>query len=147
MAYLSNSDIQSLLGNAAYIELTDDEDTGAADEGIVTTARLGAEGEANSYFARRYRVPIDTSSEPETAAAIKSFVLDLAIYRLHSRRPPIPDDIVRRRTEAIAWLERVSDGTIRLPSTTPIPEHTNVETLGEANGPTRAMTRDSLNDL
>lgn len=147
MAYVSNANIQALLGTAAAIELTDDSGTGSVNLDILTAARLGAEGEANSYFAARYRVPLDVSADAELAAAIATFVLDLAIYRLHSRKPPVPDDVVRRRQEAVAWLLRVADGRIPLPSATPPPDNDAAGLLGESAGPSRIMTRDSLDDL
>ena len=147
MAYLSNSDIQSLLGTAATIELTDDTGSGSVNADIVTAARIGAEGEANSFFSTRYRVPIDLSVEPDVAAVIRTFILDLAVYRLHSRKPPIPEDLVRRRQEAIAWLTRVADGRVRLPSVATLPDNDAAGLLGEAAGPPRTMTRQSLDDI
>ena len=62
MSYLANSDIEKRLGAAAYVQLTDDEGTGSANQDRVDEARLGAEGEANSYLARRYAVPVDLSA-------------------------------------------------------------------------------------
>jgi len=147
MAYITNADIQSLIGDAAYVELTDDSGSGSADETKVDAARLAAEGEANSYFAVRYRVPIDVSSEPDLAEALRGFVLDLAAYRLHGRRPPVPPDVLRRRDEAVAWLGRVASGDVRLPSALALPENSNVQTFGEAIGPQRTMTRSTLEDI
>lgn len=147
MAYLTNADIQALLGTAATIELTDDAGTGSVDSDVVTSARLGAEGEANSYFAARYHVPIDITGESELAAVIRTFVLDLAVYRLHSRKPPVPDDVVRRRQEAINWLIRVADGRAQLPSVALLPDNDAAGLLGEKAGPNRTMTRDSLEDV
>lgn len=147
MAYITNIDIRSLIGAAAYVELTDDAGTGSADETMIDAARLAAEGEANSYFAVRYRVPIDVSGEPDLVEAIRGFVLDLTAYRLHGRRPPVPADVLRRRDEAIAWLVRVASGTVRLPSAAALPENTAVQTFGEAIGPERTMSRASLDDV
>jgi len=52
MGYVTNADIENRLGSAAYVQLTDDEGTGSANEDRVDEARLGAEGEADSYLAR-----------------------------------------------------------------------------------------------
>ena len=147
MAYVSNTDIESLLGETATIELTDDTGAGAVNAEVVTAARIGAEGEANSYFATRYRVPIDTTGEPDVAAVIRSFTLDLAIYRLHSRKPPIPEDIVRRRQEAITWLTNVASGRVRLPSVLALNDDDSSRPPGNPAGPARVMTRDSLEDI
>ncbi|MFH1419456.1 MAG: DUF1320 domain-containing protein [Planctomycetota bacterium] len=147
MAYVTNSDVEAWLGTEAYIALTDDSGSGSADTAKVDEARLGAEGEANSYMAARYQVPVEVSSEPEVEAVLKTFVLDLVSYRLHSRRPPVPEDVVRRREEAVTWLERVASGVVQLPSATPLSQSVSMGTLGEAAGPEREMTRDGMRDL
>lgn len=147
MAYITNADIEMRLGTEAYITLTDDTGSGSADPAKVDEARLGAEGEANSYLATRYEVPVDVSLEPEVQAVLLSFVLDLAVYRLHSRRPPVPEDMVRRRDEAITWLSRVAFGMVQLPAALAISENTALGSMGQAVGPKRAMTRDGLRDV
>jgi len=147
MAYVTNAEIEARLGTATYIELTDDAGTGAADEAKVDEARLGAEGETNSYLATRYRVPVDVAAEAEVAAVLKTFVLDLVAYRLHSRRPPVPDDVVRRREEAVTWLGRVAAGIVQLPAAVALASTGAIGSLAEAAGPQRAMTRDSLEDI
>lgn len=147
MGYVTNADIESWLGTAAYIQLTDDAGTGSADEDRVDEARLGAEGEANSYLAMRYRVPLDVSAEPEVEAALRTFVLDLVSYRLHSRRPPVPEDVVRRREEAVTWLGHVATGIVQLPAALAPPENPALGEIASAVGPTRTMTRESLEDV
>lgn len=147
MAYVTNQDIRAWLGTAAYVALTDDSGTGSADEAKVTEARLGAEGEANSYLATRYQVPLVLTSESEVAAVLRAVVLDLAAYRLHSRRPPVPADVVRRHQEAVQWLARVASGLVQLPSVLPLAINAALGTIGQAAGPDRVMTRDVLRDL
>jgi phage gp36-like protein len=147
MPYVTNSDIEERLGTAAYIQLTDDTGTGSADLDKIEEARAGAEAEANSYFASRYKVPIDATGEPQVLAAIKCVVLDLIAYRLHGRRPPIPPDITRRRSEAIAWLAQVGLGVVHLPSAIPLAENSAGGLVIEVSGPARLMTRDSLRDV
>jgi len=147
MSYITNNDIAAWMGSEAYVELTDDEVTGAADEKRVDEARLGAEGEANSYLATRYAVPVSIAQEPEVEAVLRSFILDLATYRLHSRRPPVPPDIVRRREDAVTWLGRVASGIVQLPSAAAVSESGSLGTLGESVGPRRTMTRDTLENM
>jgi phage gp36-like protein len=147
MSYITNADIESRLGTAAYIALTDDAGSGTADGDKVDEARLGAEGEADSYLATRYQVPVSVSLEGEVAAVLKTFVLDLAAYRLHSRRPPVPADVVRRRQEAVEWLVRVASGMVQLPSALPLAVNAALGIVGEAGGPAREMTRETLRDL
>jgi phage gp36-like protein len=147
MAYITNSDIQAWIGTAAYIQLTDDANTGSADAAKVDEARVGAEGEANSYLATRYSVPVDLTGETQVAAVLRNFVLDLAAYRLHSRRPPVPVDVVRRREEAVTWFSRLASGLVQLPSGAEVPENTALGLVGENSGFERTMTRETLADL
>ncbi len=147
MGYVNNSDIEAWMGAESYVELTDDDGTGAADESKVDDARLGAEGEANSYLATRYAVPVYVKKEPEVEAVLRSFILDLVSYRLHSRRPPVPADVVRRREEAVTWLGRVASGIVQLPAAAAVTESGALGTLGETVGPERTMTRESLRDV
>ena len=65
MSYITNTDIQTRLGTTLYVQLADDTGSGSADPNIVNEARLGAEGEANSYLARRYAVPVNLTAHPE----------------------------------------------------------------------------------
>lgn len=147
MSYVTNSDIQSRLGSQAYIQLTDDAGSGSADTAKVDEARLGAEGEVNSYLATRYATPVDLTNEPEVQAVLKSFVLDLVSYRLHSRRPPVPADMVRRREEAVTWLSRVASGIVQLPSAITLAESASMGSLPQSAGPARSMTRETLENF
>ena len=147
MTYITNSDIESWIGSAAYIQLTDDAGTGSANTARVDEARIGAEGEANSYLATRYSVPVDLTGESQVAAVLRNFVLDLAAYRLHSRRPPVPLDIVRRREEAIQWFSRLASGLVQLPSGTALRENAALGIIADTAGASRIMTRESLAEL
>lgn len=147
MSYITNADLEMRVGTQAYIQLTDDAGTGSADAAKADEARLGAEGEANSYLAARYAVPIDLAGEAQLAAVLRSFVLDIAAYRLHGRRPPVPADIVRRREEAVAWLARVASGLVQLPAAIAPRQSAALGILGEAAGPARQLTRDTMRNL
>ncbi len=147
MAYVTNAEIEARLGSSAYVQLTDDAGNGTADLAKVEEARLGAEGEANSYLATRYAVPIDLTGEPQLAAVLRSFVLDLVAYRLHGRRPPVPADVVRRREEAITWLGRVASGLVQLPAESAPRTNSSRGAVVRIEGPRRFMTRDGLEQL
>ncbi len=147
MAYVTNSDIEERLGTAAYVQLTDDTGTGSADTDKVDEARLGAEGEVNSYLGRRYQVPIDLAQHAEVADVLKSFVLDLAEYRLHARRPPVPGAVSNKRNQAIAWLDRVARADVVLPSVDPIQENSARGVSAETSSNERFFTRDDLDNL
>ena len=147
MSYITNSDIEAWLGTETTVELTDDEGTGSADTAKLDEARLGAEGEANSYLATRYQVPVEVSSNPEVSAVLRSFVLDLAAYRLHTRRPPVPEDVIRDRDAAVTWFGRVASGVVQMPAETALRENPTLGTIGEATGSERVMTREELEDI
>lgn len=147
MAYITNTDLQERLGAAAYVQLADDDGDGQADVGVVDEARLGAEGEVNSFLARRFQVPIDLAVHADLADVLKSITLDLAEYRLRGRRPPVSADAVRRRDQASDWLARVADGRIELPSATSVAGNTARGTIASVSGEDRLLTRDELSDL
>ena len=146
MGYITNADIEERLGTAAYIQLADDDGNGIADVGVVDEARLGAEGEVNSYLGRRYSVPVSLTTHPDLADVLASFTLDVAEYRLRLRRPPVPDDARRRRDQAIEWLTRVAEGRIELPSAVGIAASTARGTIAAVTGEKRVLTRDELSD-
>lgn len=147
MAYASNADIEERLGSAVYVQLTDDAGTGAADEDKVTEARLAAEGEVDSYLGRRYAVPVDASAEATLAALLKSIVLDLAEYRLHGRRPPVPEAVREKRQSAVNWLGQVAVGKLALPSVAELPANTSQGFYAASTSAERVMSRDELEDL
>jgi phage gp36-like protein len=147
VSYVTASDVQQRLGDALYVQLTDDEGAGAAHEGRVNEAIDGADGEANSYIGRRYVVPVDVSGQGLMADVLKSFVLDLVEHRLHARRPPVSQDVVLKRAEALVWLKRVADGEVVLPSATPLPRSDDAEMPQRSSGQPRVLTREELERL
>ncbi len=144
MSYIVNSDIELRLGTARYIQLTDDAGTGSADTAVVDEARLGAEGEVNSYLSQRYAVPVDLATHTEAAGVVKSVSLDLSEFRLHMRRRDVPAYISAKREAAIAWLKSVADGSVALPSVAVIESGSPGGPRSSVTGETRVMTRDSL---
>jgi phage gp36-like protein len=147
MGYLTNSDIEERLGSATLVQLADDDGNGIADVGIVDEARLGAEGEVNSYLARRYPTPVDLVAYPELTAVLASITLDLAEYRLRCRRPPVSDDARRRHDEAVDWLTRIADGRVVLPSLTALPASQSAGMVAAGSGEERLLTRSELADF
>ncbi len=144
MAYITNVDIEERVGSDAYVQLTDDDGDGQANTGVVDEARLGAEGEVNSYLARRYQVPIDLTTHADLADILASFTLDLAEYRLRARRPPVPKDTQDKRAQAVEWLSRIANGTLELPSAAPVATNTTRGTLGVTTGNERLLSREEL---
>jgi phage gp36-like protein len=146
MGYITNADIEERVGGVAFVQLADDDGNGVADVGVVDEARLGAEGEVNSYLGRRYAVPISLTTHPDLADVLASFTLDLAEYRLRLRRPPVSEDARRRRDQAIEWLTRVAEGRIELPSAVGVTASSVRGTIAATVGEKRLLTRDELAD-
>ncbi len=146
MAYISNSDIEVRLGSAAYVQLTDDDGNGVADAGVVDEARLGAEGEVDSYLARRFKVPIDLSVHTDLSDSLGTITLDLVEYRLRGRRPPVPQAAERRHAQAVAWLVNLAAGRIELPASTPPADTTTRGTIAAVSGEDRLLSREELSD-
>lgn len=144
MSYIINADIELRLGTARLIQLSDDSGSGAINTAVVDESRLGAEGEVDSYLARRYAVPISVTTYPQAAGVLKSASLDLAEYRLHARRREVPVGVTKKRDAALAWLARVSRGDTSLPSVSPITANAATGIGGAAIGEPRVFTRDEL---
>jgi len=121
--YLVDTDVQVRIPTARLAQLTA-ESGSDYDPDIVSEAIDAAEGEANGYIAVRYVVPVDLVQFPDLLATLKGAVLDVVVYRLHLRRPPVPEDVTRARDNAIAWFKLISEGKVLLPSPT-IPTSVN----------------------
>lgn len=147
MSYATNADIEERLGSTAYVQLTDDEGSGSADEDKVTEARLAVEGEVNSYVGRRYAVPVTVTGNEELAGVLKGVTLDLVEYRLHARRPPVPEEIRRKRDASVQWLQRVASGAVVLPAVSELATNPASGITGEVTGAPRVMSREALEDL
>jgi phage gp36-like protein len=145
MAYITNSDIEKRLGTAAYVQLTDDNGDGSADVAVVDEARLGAEGEVNAHLAARFQVPIDLAIHSELAGLLASITLDLVEIRLRGRRPPVPQDVIRKGIAAVDWLRGVAAGTIDLPAAANVAANTARGTVAASIGEKRLLSRQEMN--
>ncbi len=147
MSYIVNDDIELRLGTARYVQLTDDAGTGSANAAVADEARLGAEGEVDSYLSRRYAVPIDLVAHPEVSGVLLSVSLDLAEYRLHARRREVPVDVIGKRDTALGWLRRVSTGDTSLPSVAELAANPAAGLGAASIGDERALSRDELSEF
>jgi len=146
MSYITNQNMQDRVGLATLLQLTDDDGDGQADTAVLDEVRNAAEGEVNSYFARRYETPIDLAIHTGLVGLLTSVTLDLAEHRLRLRRPPVAKDVSERLRHALTWLSRVADGTLELPSSgVALSSHRgkNAATIGD----TRTLSRDELSDF
>lgn len=119
MAYSTQDDILEQIDEAVLIQLTDP-DGAAIDADVVTRAIEDADATIDSYCQGRYTVPL--SPVPDK---IRQISVDIAIYNLFSRRGDAAPEVRKdRHKEAVRFLERVSDGKIKLGAATPAQSNT-----------------------
>ena len=138
MAYAVLTDIQEQVPADVLLRLTDDEDAGAVDADRLDAAIAWADGRIDAYVGTRYPVPLNPVPETVTGLSV-----DLAVYRLYSRRAAVTDDVERAYKDAIAFLRDVAAGRATLGEDDPD------GTPSEANAPditsdTRLFSRDGL---
>jgi len=144
MAYITNEDIENRLGAATLVQLADDDGDGEAETAVIDEARLGAEGEVDSYLAQRFQVPIDLSLHPELGGLLATLALDLAEYRLRARRPPIAADVVAKRDQVTDWLRAVARGSAQLPSAQVVAANPAAGISISVSGAERRLQEDEL---
>jgi phage gp36-like protein len=144
MGYIVNQDIIDRVGSAAALQLTTDSGSSPSTT-VLDEVRLSSEGEVNGYLATRYAVPVDLTAHADVAATLKAFTLDITVYRLHLRRPPVAEDIRNARNDAVKWLEGVAKGAIDLPAATTPASSTSDQPMAEWGS--QAQNAATLRDL
>lgn len=155
MAYAVLADLKSRLGSNAsppglYEQVTDRTGASAGDDTVGQEILDGAHGQLNAYLAKRYKVPVDVSSDATLAAFLKDAVLILAEYRAwqsHPKRRSIPDRVSEALRNLTSLLNRIADGKAALPGEAAVAETTSTGITGEAFGHERVFTEDALKDL
>lgn len=110
MSYATIEQLTTRFGEALLLQLTDraSPPAGAIDIDVVTRALADTDAAIDGYLAGRYVLPLAS-----TPALLVPIALAIAIYHLHPYTPEqkIGDDY----KAAIADLDRIAKGTIRLP--------------------------------
>ena len=132
MSYIVNQDIIDRVGNERAAQLTTDSGT-TPDQTVLDRIREDSEGEVNRHLSKRIGTPVDVSTDTDLAAALKAVTLDVAEYRLCSRRPPVTEDKVRMYTEVLKWLVSFSKGEANLPGAV-TPAGTNSDNPKSSSG-------------
>jgi len=135
--YATQADILEQLDEDTLIQLTDDADTGAVDDDMVTRAIADADAEIDGYCGKRYSVPFST-----VPAIIRKFAVDIAIYNLYARRKGAPEDRKDRYTSALKFLAGVSKGIISLGENDP--DSTPASNAPEIDDEDRIFTRTTM---
>lgn len=126
MGYASLNDFQIRLGytgDAAapgiYDQLTDRTTLRTADNVVGQQLLESGQGKLDSILAKRYRTPIDTSTDVNLRNILRQYTLDVAEHLAWQ------ESLIRRREnettkraylEALAWAEDVAAGRLDLPA-------------------------------
>jgi phage gp36-like protein len=119
MPYCTIDDIKKLLPEETIIQLTDDDDDAAIDDGLVEEAISGADGHIDGFLRGRYTVPLSAPVDP----LIRKLSVDISIYNLYSRtQEEIPETRDDRYKTALRTLKDISSGRILLAITSESPD-------------------------
>lgn len=109
MAYLNNNDFLLLIQDVNLQQIIN------SNSAIQDQAILTATGEARSYLIQKYLFDDElnktgTARDPQ----LLNYIIDIAIYHLHSRIAPrnIPELRTTRYENAIAWLKMCALGEV-----------------------------------
>ena len=114
MAYVTSMNVVTRVGSDAALQLTTDSGD-IIDAGMITGLIDDVEAMVHGYVGKRMDTPVDQSAYPQMYNAVAGFVLDVTVYRLASRRPPVPDAWKTAYENAVKWLERFAKGEIDIP--------------------------------
>lgn len=113
--YAATTDLDARFDDdAERAALTDNEETGTANDAVSNEVINDSEGEIDAALAMRYFVPVAVT-DTVTAARMKSVTLDLAVWRLHVRQGSVPPAVETQATLVRDWLELVAKGERVLP--------------------------------
>ena len=139
--YSSQAEIADRIDPKHLIELTDDDNDGVADGGVIDAAIADADGLIDTHLRSRYRLPLDT-----VPALVRKISADLAIAALFARRRESASPTHEARAEAARdLLGSIARGEVLLAeaSETPLkgaPDSTS-------RGADKTFSKDSLDDF
>ncbi|QBR36034.1 DUF1320 domain-containing protein [Leisingera sp. NJS201] len=110
MAYAAQDDLVTRYGQDLLVELTDrgEEPTGEIDADVVAKAISGTDALIDGHLQGRYVLPM-----AETPPLIRELAEQITIYKLHRYTPS--ELIKDEQKAALATLEKIAKGTVRLP--------------------------------
>lgn len=140
MPYATQQDLIDRFGEEELIQLTDRTNLPATtiDAAVVAAALADADALADSYLAKRYRLPLDPVPDVLTRTTA-----DIARYHLHGRRTDKDDPVTRAYSQALAWLKDVSKGLVQLDAAGSAPDQSGGGQV-QVSAPDRVFSRDSL---
>ncbi len=112
MAYSTQAQVETAVGGPVRLaELSDLDNSGVADAGVIAEAIAEADGEIDSYLGQRFFVPLATV--PAVIASKSAAWAARVLRRNRANGRPLDDDIAREEID-IKWLLKVADGTISI---------------------------------
>jgi len=94
-------------GLERLVQLTDYDNDGLEDAGVVDQAIADAEGEVNSYARKVFAVPFSP-----VPPIIKTIARKLAVYNLISQRSQVTGTQRLEHEDRIKWLENLAAGKV-----------------------------------
>ncbi len=132
MDYCSVQDVITNFDDKILIQLTDDENTGSIVESVIAESISNVTGEINGYIVKKYALPL-----PTIPGSLKTYSLDMVLYRLYGRRQGPLDWVSKQYDDAIKYLLSISNGDA----------HLDIEVSGVSTtieNPGRLFTRDKM---
>ena len=115
--YINAAGVRERIGDELAVTLTTD--TGINyDDALIEKAIGDAEGQIEAAVRKRTAAPITAVDHPMTFNLLRGLTLDVAAYRIHLRRPPVPEDWKQRHDAALAFLDKLVKGEVELPDAT-----------------------------
>jgi len=109
MAYCTQEDIATRIGDERLVSLADHDGDGVADANVLQGAIDSAGAVMDSFLGLRYEVPLDPVPE-----AAKTCAVNLAVYFLQLGRDSVTEDVRRQYEADLEWLRHVASGRTRL---------------------------------
>lgn len=136
--YCTLDDILAMIDEEDVISYTDDVGSGVMATRVTDKAISGADALINSYLAKRYNVPVDPVPE-----IIVELAVDIAIYKICSRRSQAPEERRQKYDDAVKYLDKIASGKAVLPGAALVPASSSSGVVNITSGP-RIFGRDSL---
>lgn len=124
MPYATQSDLVSRFGETEIIQLSDRINAGVIDAAVVVDKLADADAEIDAYLGQRYTLPL--ANVPPVLVRV---ACDIARYHLFDDRAT--EDVIRRYTWCVKFLENLAKGVVTLgpdpggvtPISSDLPDH------------------------
>ena len=113
MAYITESDVKTILPESELILLTDDSGSGTVNTANLNQCIADAEAIIDSHLRPQHSVPLETPGD-----LVKKIDIELTIFNLHKRRDTVSDAIRNYYDDNIALLNKISVGKILIDDST-----------------------------